>query len=90
MDVRVKLEAGSPTTDAPTEILTGLADGCLRTLFHSLSRIHPEFQPLAQEERIAEDALRVFVNGRALRQPSPTDYVLKDGDTVSLYTAFGR
>lgn len=85
MDVRVKFnsEAKKPNT-AQQEILTGLPYGSLRNLLDVLSSRHPELAPVFKEVDRA-DELRIFVNNDPVPPRETRNWVLRDGDTVSLF-----
>lgn len=84
VDVRIKYGPASAAETEDQEILTGLPDGSLRTLFETLRDRHPEIDTAIQNGELDQDLLRVVVNNQPLDRTRLTDFCLKDGDTVSL------
>jgi molybdopterin converting factor small subunit len=85
MDVRVKVGALGAEAEETQEILTGLPDGSLRSMFKTLVGRHPELEGFVHDEDVDIEALRIYVNDRMLNHASLGQYLLKDGDTVSLF-----
>lgn len=84
MDVRIKFGQANAADPEDQEILTGLPDGSLRTLFETLRARHPEIETAIKSGELDQDLLRVVVNNQPLDTGRLTQFCLKDGDTVSL------
>lgn len=84
MDVRVKFNSEPTTSAARQEILTGLPHGSLRNLLEVLSSRHPELAPVFKEAGKGDD-LRIYVNNDPVPNQESRNWVLRDGDTVSLF-----
>ncbi len=84
MDVRIKLAPADVSREPDQEVLTGLPDGSLRTLFDTLLARHPELSAAIQDDQLDLALMEILVNEEPLRDPTLGAYCLKDGDTVSL------
>ena len=86
MDVRVKVNplAQARKTPERQEILTGLPQSSLRNLLDILSTRHPDLAPVFQEAKDTRD-LRIYVNNDEVPSSDTTRYILRDGDTVSVF-----
>jgi molybdopterin converting factor small subunit len=87
MDVRVKLNALAQAKKVPqqqSEVLTGLPQSSVKSLLDILSLRHPELGPVFKEANESRD-LRIYVNNDELPTADATRYILRDGDTVSLF-----
>jgi len=86
MDVRIKLNPGAQAKKTPpqTEILTGLPQSSLRNLLDLLSSRHPELEPVFKKATDSRD-LRIYVNNDEVPSTETPRYILRDGDTVSLF-----
>lgn len=85
MDVRVKFPAEPKRMEsARQEIITGLPNGSVRNLLEVLSSRHPELASVFKEVDRGDD-LRIFVNNDPVPTRETRNWVLRDGDTVSLF-----
>lgn len=84
MDVRIKLGPADISREPDQEVLTGLPDGSLRTLFNTLLARHPELSAAVQDDQLDLALMEVLVNEKPLRDGTLGSYCLKDGDTVRL------
>ena len=86
MDVRVKVNplAQARKTTERQEVLTGLPQSSLRGLLDLLSNRHPDLAPVFKEASDTRD-LRIYVNNDEVPTSETPRYILRDGDTVSLF-----
>lgn len=84
MDVRIKLGPADVLHGSEQEVLTGLPDGSLRTLFDTLLARHPELSAAVQDDQLDLALMQILVNEEPLREATLGSYCLKDGDTVRL------
>lgn len=85
MDVRVKMNA-LPQARIPErqEILTGLPQGTVKSLLETLKTRHPELAPVFKKAGDKRD-LMIYVNNDEVPAGETPHYMLRDGDTVSLF-----
>lgn len=85
MDVRVKLRP-LPQARVPEqqEILTGLPQSSVKNLLDVLSTRHPDLAPVFKEALTTRD-LQIYVNNDEVPGADATRYMLRDGDTVSVF-----
>jgi len=93
MDVRIKFNPVSTKPAAPqeilSEILTGIPQANVTSLLDILSNRHPELAPVFKSVRETKPPtkkdLEVYVNNNPVPRGDMNRYMLRDGDTVSLF-----